>query len=595
MTGRRLRPVLWLGVGALACLSCARSELRVVRPEAGPASTVAPLSGTPAVRDPDAAEDFLEHAVRRPLAHALNPPRTLRGWFGEPVEAYNPTAQDDVVDSGWFEHRNGRRRMTPAEIARGPDGGTGPDTSGAWIVMGAKIEGITPGFRIRDAAGVEYLIKFDPPGHPELMTAAEAISQRLFHAAGYNTPATYVTVFDPGRVRASDSLSFRDERGRDVRVSDRDLQEMLRGFPRRADGRLRAIASRILTGLNIGPFRYEGIRKDDPADTIPHEHRRELRGLYVMAAWLNHLDTKQLNTLDVVVEENGQRFVKHYLIDFGSTLWSSSVYANGPRDGVEYVFDLGKIGARLLTGGVYTARWERYDHATPQAALGFYSPDLFDPGGWRSNYPNPAFQRATVRDGYWGANLVRSFDEAGIRAAVAAGQLSDPEAAELLVQAILARRRLTVRYWFLRVTPLEELAITAASGSGPDAADGLEAVELSFRDLAVTEGVVPAAGRRYRMRFEFPVAGLTVDEVVEPRIDPEGHGRLELPVAAHADGGGAAGDAFRERLRGLSIDRRLARLELKAIPGPDQPDPRSVRIYLLPDRERGYRIVGRAY
>ncbi len=55
------------------------------------------------------------------------------------------------------------------------------------------------------------------------------------------------------------------------------------------------------------------------------------------------------------------------------------------------------------------------------------------------------------------------------------------------------------------------------------------------------------------------------------------------------------GPEFWERFRWLPLEKRLAKLELTAIPGPGQPRPRSVRVYLLPDRERGYRVVGRAY
>lgn len=567
----------------------------VLSREGQPRPDGASLTGTPQSRQPDASDDFLEHAVRRPLGHVLIPPRALRDWFGGDVEAYNPTAEDDVRESGWFTHRNGHDRMTPEEIAAGPGPHSGPDTQEPWTVIGAKLQGITPGFRIRDSSGVEYLIKFDPPRYPELMSAAEAISQRLLYAAGYNTPATYVTYFDPAKVRAADSLTFEDERGRHTRATDEDLREMLRAFPRQPDGRLRAVATRILAGVNIGPFEYEGTRKDDPADTIPHQHRRELRGLYVVAAWLNHLDTKQLNTLDVVVEEDGHRYVKHYLIDFGSTLWSSSIYPNGPRDGVEFDFDLGNIGARLFTAGAYTARWERYEHEPQSTALGFYSPDLFDPARWRSNYSNPAFQQVTVRDGYWGAKLVASFDEEQIRAAVAAGRLSDPHAAELLVQAILARRDITARYWFLRVTPLEGLAVVASPRLAGSARAGDRGPAIAFRDLAVAEGIVAAAGRRYRMRFEFPAAGIDIEGVLAPVISPEGYGRIELPLATDARGDPLVWSALQDRFQGLAVEERLARLELRAIEGPGRPEPRSVRIYLLPDREKGLRIVGRAY
>ncbi|MEE9208632.1 MAG: hypothetical protein V3U67_09760 [Gemmatimonadota bacterium] len=586
---RSWHPVV-LAICTLVLASCSRSRVVVTEGQVRPsAAETTSLTETPDKRDPRNASDFVDHAVRRPLGYLVNPPRVFHDLFGKKVEAYNPTAEDDVVNSSWFTHRNDRRRMTPEEVARGPGDGTGPDTSGIWTVIGAKVGGITPGFMIRDAAGVKYLVKFDPPSNPELMTAAEAITQRLFYAAGYHTPTTHVALFDPSNVRAAEGLTFENERGQHVPVTDADLQELLRSMPQRPDGRIRAVCSRILPGLDIGPFEYEGTRSDDPADTIPHQHRRELRGLYVMAAWLNHLDTKQRNSLDMLVEEDGRRFVKHHLIDFGSSLGSSSIYANGPGDGVEFDLDLGNIGARAITAGVYTAPWERYEYEPKYPSIGFYAADLFDPGNWRNNYSNPAFKHATVRDGYWGAKLVASFDEEQIRAAVATGQLSNPQAEEIYVQAMVARRDLTVRYWFLRVTPLEELAITVAAERPGLVAVSSDGPALAFRDLAVAEGLVPAPGRRYEMRFEFPAAGIRIKDVRGPSITPDGRGKLELPIPR------AAGPEFWEGLRSRPLEKRLAKLELTAIPGPGQPSPRSVRVYLLPNQDTGYRVVGRAY
>jgi hypothetical protein len=575
---RRGRSVpIILAAGLLVLASCAKNRLVVddVSVSSSPEPVV--LSEPPAERDPDVTVDFFEQAIRKPLTYVFIPPRALRSWLGNKVEAYNPTAVDDVASSSWFTHRNGDRRMTADEVARGPAHGTPPDTSGPWTVTGAKVRGITPGYRVTDAAGHRYLIKFDPPDYDELMTAAEAITSRLFYAAGYDVPAVFIVELDPAMARADESLAFEDRLGRVHPITDEDLHEMLADLATRPGGRIRAVASQMMPGA-IGPFSYEGTRRDDPPDTIPHEHLRELRGMYVMSAWLNHLDAKQQNSLDIVVEEDGQLRVVHCLIDFGSSLGSAGIAPNAPRDGVEYDFDLGAIGARLFSGGIYTRRWEVYSHEPEHPSIGFYSTDLFDPGSWSSNYPNPAFQNRTIRDGYWGAKLVASFDEEQIRAAVSAGRLSDPVAEETLVQAIIGRRDLTVEYWFSRVTPLEEPSV-----SGPPGAP-----LLSFRDLAVAAGVVPASGRRYEMRFEFPAAGVEVEDVLAPQISDRGAGELQLPpVPTSSD--------FWPELRDRPVKERLAKLELKAIPQAGSPSPRSVRFYLLPVQDNGYRIVGRAY
>ncbi|MEE9133470.1 MAG: hypothetical protein V3U13_07910 [Gemmatimonadota bacterium] len=562
---------------ALVLASCSKNRLVISETPANPTPQTESLTEVPKQRDPSISVDFLDKSIRRPLTYVFIPPRAFRSWFGNKVEAYNPTAEDDVTNSSWFAHRNDRRRMTPDEVARGPYRGTGPDTSGSWTVIRAKSQGITPGFTIRDTAGVIYLIKFDPPGFEEMMTAAEVITSRLMYAAGYNVPEGFVTVFDPAKLRAGASLTFEDPLGRKQQADDITLQVMLDPIPRRPDGRVRAMASRILPG-GLGPFNYEGTRSDDPADTIPHEHRRELRGLYVMAAWLNHLDVKQQNSLDILVEDGDRSFVKHYLIDFGSSLGSAAIHPNTPRDGAEYDLDLGAISARWFTAGFYTSSWERYSWKLKYPSIGFYSAELFDPGDWKSSYPNPAFQNRTTRDGYWGAKLVASFDEQQIRAAVATGQLSDPRAAQALAKAIMGRRDLTVTYWFLRVTPLEELGIES-SPEGPT---------LVFRDLAVAEGVVPARGRRYDMLFEFPAARLKLRDVTELQISTSGYGELMLPAPA-------GGPELWERLLSLPVEKRLAKLELRAIPRDGEPQPRSVRIYLLLTQEGGYRIVGRAY
>lgn len=579
---RTRRPRLAAGaalvaIGAAGALACAggRTAVVVERPGAAPDLELR-LERPPRSRDPSLLSDWTEHAALRPLRRLVNPPGLLRRAVGAGTEAYNVTAEDDVADPAWFVHRNSRSAMAPAEIARGPNRGAGPDTSGVWTVFRGKVEGVTPGFWIRDRRGDAYLVKFDPPGHPEMATAAEAISGRLLHAAGYHTPELYVAAMDVGRIRAEPSLAFPDERGRPQPVGDRDLHALLRPL-QRPDGKVRALASRELPGA-LGPFAYEGTRDDDPADTIPHQHRRELRGLYVLAAWLDHFDVKQHNTLDTFVrDEDGRGFVRHHLMDFGSTLGSRSLGPQTPRTGVEGDVDWTRMILRAVTGGFYASRWERFDPPPMHPSVGSYSAELFDPGAWVPGIPNPAFDRMTVRDAYWGAKLVSGFGEEQIRAAVAAGRLSDPTAEEALVRALIERRDRTVRHWFLRVTPLDAPRVTG----------GAAQPTLEFRELALAEGIVPAGERRYRVELELPGVGRR--DLRAPALEADGRGRLSLPPP------GATDPPLWSRIDGLPVEERIARLEVRAVPRPGDPQTRSVRIYLLPDRERGYRVVGYAY
>ena len=136
-----------------------------------------------------------------------------------------------------------------------------------------------------------------------------------------------------------------------------DVHNWLKHQPRQADGTIRVLASRWVPGKVVGSFRFTGTRPDDPNDIYPHDQRRELRGLRVFAAWLNHDDARSLNSIDSYVEEDGRRYIRHYLQDFGSTLGSGSTSAQQPRGGYEYLIEKDKIGKGLVTFGLWQRDW----------------------------------------------------------------------------------------------------------------------------------------------------------------------------------------------------------------------------------------------
>ena len=86
----------------------------------------------------------------------------------------------EVLDSEWFTNRHGRRRLSIAELKRGPGDGEPPRPP--YVVVGAKLDGITPGFRMRDSKGTLYFIKPDPFHNPEMATAADVIGSRFFQS-----------------------------------------------------------------------------------------------------------------------------------------------------------------------------------------------------------------------------------------------------------------------------------------------------------------------------------------------------------------------------------------------------------------------------
>ena len=78
------------------------------------------------------------------------------------------------------------------------------------------------------------------------------------------------------------------------------------------------------------------MRNDDPNDLIPHDRRRDLRGLEVLFAWLNHTNAKGDNSLDPVNGKGSDARIVHHLLDFGDSFGSDSDIAKDPRHGQEF-------------------------------------------------------------------------------------------------------------------------------------------------------------------------------------------------------------------------------------------------------------------
>ena len=86
------------------------------------------------------------------------------------------TPSDEVPDSSWFTNRIGVRGRCPSRTrsARAPTRPAGRPRARGRSISG-KSDGITPGFTIRDSAGIIWFIKFDPPSNPEMATGAEMV------------------------------------------------------------------------------------------------------------------------------------------------------------------------------------------------------------------------------------------------------------------------------------------------------------------------------------------------------------------------------------------------------------------------------------
>jgi hypothetical protein len=422
------------------------------------------------IPEPKAREDHFETYLKSEVTGTMKRSLDVTRLGPGAKEAANVNAFDETPDSSWFTNRHPLRPMTTEQLVRGPNAGDPPDFSQATVTK-TKQAGATVGLRVTDNRGHDYLLKFDPRGYPELQSGAEVISTKILHAAGYNVPENYVAYLNPSTLAIKPGLTMGS--GREKReFSVDDLNSLLNKATRGPDGTYRVLASKILKGAPKGPFAYTGLRGDDPNDRIPHEDRRELRGLRVIASWLNHWDFKEANTLDMYVDEGGRKFLRHYLIDFGSTLGGGQV----PTEyfhGREFNFDKGSIFKELMTLGVYQSAAEK-TAPIPYPSVGLYSADDFKPGEWKPSFHVAPFERMTQADAFWAIRIIMSFSEDDLRRIVATAEYSNPNAADHVYETLLQRRRMIADYWLRQVNPIAGFVVK----------DGTEGIGLEFRDMA---------------------------------------------------------------------------------------------------------------
>ncbi|HUG55344.1 MAG TPA: hypothetical protein VMR21_17180 [Vicinamibacteria bacterium] len=449
-----------------------------------------------------------------------------RSFFGRPSGpvrgAVNVNTLGEVPDSSWFTNRMGARVMSLDEVRRGPDRLLGPDLSPPVTVIAAKSGGITPGFTIRDVRGEVFFVKMDPATWPNLSTAADVIGTKFFHAFGYHVPENYIAYLRREDLRIDPRAEVSVPGGRKRPMEEGDLDRSLAKAARRADGAVRIVASRRLPGEPLGPFEYHGTRPDDANDVFPHEDRRELRGLRVFAAWLNHDDSRAANTQDMYVEEDGRRYVRHHLIDFASTLGSGSnvrkeIAAQNPRAGNEYILELEPGLLAALTLGFWERPWRKVRYRVfPE--VGRFESEFFDPRQWRPEYPNPAFERMLPADAFWAARIVSRFTDEIVRALVHAGQFEDAEAEAYVADTLISRRDKIVAHYFREVSPLADFLVVQ-EGAG---------AQVAFRNLGQERGLGDVEGYEYAwFRFDNSTRAVEALPSAQGRVTQR---RIEVPA-----------------------------------------------------------------
>ena len=487
--------------------------------------------------------------------------------FGHPgdqtpnVRAQNVNSIDEVPDGAWYTNRAGHFPLTADDVATGPDTSDGP-APGKWTVTSSKSDGITPGFTIKDARGDRWFIKFDPPKYRGMATGTEVVVTKLFWALGYHVPENHLATMTREQLEISDKATYTPpgRKKRAMKVADVDF--LLDKAQSERDGSYRVIASKALPGDVLGGFRFYGTRSDDPNDTVPHEHRRELRGYRVFAAWFNHVDAKAINSLDTLVkDEKGHATVRHHLLDFGSTLGSGGVWPREGWEGYEYLVEGKQTRKQMVTFGFTPSPWrsiEFFEHP----AIGRMPKDNTEwrPDEWKPRVPNASFLRARADDKFWAATKAAAITDAMIRAAVKTGQFGDENAEAFLTRALIERRDAILRTYLVAINPIAAPAL---------AADG----RLTFTNAAVDAKVArePASYRAEWLAFD-NATGST-----RPLGDTTTASGAETSMQAPA---------------GLSKERgAFVKVRIRATGGADKSWEKPVDVYFHRSSE-GWRLVG---
>lgn len=509
------------------------------------------------------AWDAADNSIFRPLS---------RVFAVDPAgPALNVNAFDEVPDSAWFENRIGRGTFTREELLRGackPEEMLSADGAapGSWLIDQGKPNGASAGFRIKVDGHKKYMLKTDTKEQPERPTAASAIGAAIYHAVGFNTSCEQIVYFEPAVLKLKPGLTVTDNSGITKPFDQHALGSVL-GLATRGRGSLvRMQASAWLPGYLLGPFKYEGKRSDDPNDVIAHEDRRDLRGARVLAAWVNHFDAREQNTMDSwiavnrEVKDSSPGYVRHYYLDtsdsFGSE-WADDRISR--RLGNSYLLDFGDIATDFVTFGARKGPWENAERTPGMEDFGYFRAEDFDPEGWKNEYPNPAFSRATEHDNAWMARILSRFGHDDIRALVSLGRFSRPEQSAFLTGVLEGRLQKILGRYLTVLSPLGDARL-----EGDD--------ELVLTDLARRRAVKPEGAFRYRAFRATERDG----RPLSVRAEPGGTLRIRLPHGAFAP---AVRPDAAARYLIVTIDNGVARYPL--------------RVHLYDQgRGRGFHLVG---
>ena len=394
------------------------------------------------------------------------------------VSAQGVNTLGEVLDGPWYMNRHARRRLTEAELMRGSGDQDPPSRTQPWRVLAANRFGPRQGLLIADSRNALYLLRFDPVNSLELSTGAAMVGSRIFHALGYWVPEHYLMYVQRPELVASPNGQQINSAGKAQKLGEDDIDLLLRKTARDPAKGYRAIALKVPSGAKlIGPYQFFGRRSDDPNDIVPHEHRRDLRGLYVISAWVGNNWLASYQTSDALVSEGETRYIRHYFVDFLNFLGAGARQEKQAREGNDPFVDFHSAARNLAGLGLHAPAWQRAKFPGIES-VGAFESRVFDPAKWMPNFPSAPLSNRTPADDYWAARQVLAFTDEDIRAIVRSGQYSNPAAAEWIAKSLMERRDKIARYFLEGVLPLDRWRI--------------EDRELKFDDLAALRGLRPA-------------------------------------------------------------------------------------------------------
>jgi hypothetical protein len=500
-----------LVLGVMVVVGCGADERFPLREPLWSDPDQTPFAGEPEEYVSPFGWDGANQIVFRPVA---------RFFAVDPAgRALNVNAYDEVPDSSWFTNRIGKRPLSDREIAQGSCGDKELDPNmpdGSWIVDKGKPNGANPGFRVNVPGYGKFMLKADRSDEPERATGATAIASRIYHAAGYFAPCDSVVYFKPSLLKLEPGLEVTDNSGITRPFDQAALDKVLAGASKR-NGLVRMGASEWLPGKPLGPFQYSGTRDDDPNDVIDHEDRRELRGARLLAAWLNHFDTREQNTMDVLMadpKQEGHGYIRHYILDLGDcfgSVWDEVELSK--RLGHAYYLDVPYVMEDFATFGLVARPWERTRRDA--GIFNYFSARDFVPELWRGGYPNPAFVRMTEADGAWMARIIARFSDADIAAAVSVGKY-DMASTRYLIDTLITRRDRILRRYFAELSGVADLHVRG---------DALCGTDLRLAASIVAEAGDATLSARVRV-------GETITAVAKSAVRSSAHGQLCVSLAA---------------------------------------------------------------